>query len=148
MILIMLIYIYIHIKLPTLYVLDAIFCLSCLIASSFVSSTGIDIDLFFPTWILQTQKSYMMEQICLNRNFCSFTGFLPYLPKPMSAKCINKCHLGKFMSTKFLKTDYLQKFMSILSIFCAGILVWAPKFCSQIYEKHLRKNIIYSNLRR
>ena len=39
------------------------------------------------------------------------------------------------MSTKFLKTDYLQNCMASLSIFCAGILVSAPKFCSQIYEK-------------
>ena len=73
---------------------------------------------------------------------------MPYLPKIMSAKCIKVYHLGKFMSTKFIKTDYLQTFMSSLSIFCTGILVWAPKFCSQIYEKQLRKNIIYSNLRR
>ena len=39
------------------------------------------------------------------------------------------------MSKLFLKTDHLQKFMSSLGIFRAGILVWAPKFCSQIYEK-------------
>ena len=39
------------------------------------------------------------------------------------------------MSKLFLKIDYLQKFMSSLGIFRAGILVWAPKFCSQIYEK-------------
>ena len=78
------------VKLRILYVPDTFLCFSCLITSSFASSIGIDIDLFFPFSIQQAQKSNMMEQTCLNRNFCSFTGFLLYLPQPMSAKCINK----------------------------------------------------------
>ena len=96
-------------------------------------------DLFIPTSILQTQKSNMMEQTCLSRSFCSFTGFLPNLPKSMSANCINICHLGNCMPTKFLKTDYLQTFMSSLSIFCVGILVWASKFCSELVKNSQEK---------
>ena len=75
-----------------------------------------------------------MELTCLNRNFCSSTDFLCYLPRPISAN-VSMYVIWESLSKKLLKTDYLQKFMLSLIIFCAGILVWAPKFCSRIYEK-------------
>ena len=34
----------------------------------------------------------------------------------------------------------------IQSVFNAGVPVWTPKLCTQINEKHLRKNLINSTL--
>ena len=82
------------IKLPTLHVLNAIFCLSCLILPHLFHQQEL-IQLYSPPPQSYKKKSNMIELTFLKRNFCSFTGFLPYLLKQNLYKMYQYMSFGK-----------------------------------------------------
>ena len=91
------------------------------------------------------KKSNMIELTFLKRNFCSFTGFLPYLLKQNLYKMYQYMSFGKVSACNVFENWSSANAYVKFKHFYADVLVWTPKLCSWNNEKQLirKKHLLF-----